>query len=161
LLKEGQVLLFGGRLSIREDDLPKLIAESVAILDPDARRLPEGFSFYTGGNHSASGGSARPAAAAEAIAPAAPLTAESAGRPTAGSSGKGTLLIRYYGRYNDPGYQRLLAMLQYFHGDAQVRIYLAQSERTVDLPPACWVELSNDVLKLLAGRYGARNLAII
>jgi DNA polymerase-3 subunit alpha len=45
LLGDGTVLLVGGRLSIREDDQPKLIAEQIAVLEPGMRQLPPGFEL--------------------------------------------------------------------------------------------------------------------
>lgn len=46
LLAEGSPVLISGRLSIREDEQPKLIAERIAKLIPEARTLPEEFRQY-------------------------------------------------------------------------------------------------------------------
>ena len=71
------------------------------------------------------------------------------------------LWIRYGGRRNDDGYQRLLAMLQYFHGETPVRLYLQQESGIEDLPVRYSIQLDNDILKKLGRRYGPENLAIL
>ena len=43
ILATAKVLLISGRLSIREDDIPKLVADQIAELAVDAMCLPEGF----------------------------------------------------------------------------------------------------------------------
>jgi DNA polymerase III subunit alpha len=223
LLRDGEVLVIGGRLSIREDDEPKLVAEAIGRLEKTATRLPAGFDFRIGGRsrnaRTASremtqmGAAPSPAAArrsgreedpamfddaslpepppenvdTEYLPPDLPPEIEnldSAGQrpaspaPAAGdeqrstehaaerepdqkADGAGpTLLIRYFGHAGDAGYQRLLAMLQYFHGTTPVQVYLAASARVERLPHTCWVELSDEVLRRLALRYGASNLAL-
>ena len=52
-------------------------------------------------------------------------------------------------------------MLQYFHGDTPVRIYLDQEERLVDLDPAFAIDLADELLVILAARYGSGNLALL
>jgi len=151
-LQPGAVLLIGGRLSIREDDLPKLVAEQIAVLDKTASRLPPGFNFHPGN------GSSRPPVPNahtrnQPQAPAEPIT------PNPGNSR--LLAIRYLGNSQDAGYKRLLAMLAFFQGNTPVRVYLPAEERSVNLPGTCWIELSDDVLRFLAERYGPENLAII
>ena len=181
ILRDGGVLLFGGRLSIREDDAPKLVADSIAVLDKDARRLPEGFdgrgsygsrngaysksgrSSYNGSNGAGraptSGGAT---GAAGSAAPAASPAAADSGNPAKPvPKDARVLFIRYFGQSDDDSYRRLLAMLQYFHGETPVRLYLAVSGQTVDLPHTCWIELSNEILQFLAQRYGPKNLAIM
>ena len=91
--------------------------------------------------------------------PVAPALADIDAERTADGSGT-TLLIRYFGQAGDAGYKRLLAMLQYFHGTTPVQVYLAAASRLESLPHTCWVELSDEVLRRLAIRYGANNLAL-
>jgi hypothetical protein len=234
ILQEGNVLLIGGRLSIREDDVPKLVAEAVALLEPGISRLPSGFEYKPGqpsspgrfanGSSGRSQGSGRPPdsrsassqqrqptvastrqpTASQAQAPAAEPTSplpddpddsldglvppEDAGwvapddleqdrsmrdrdRMTAeeplparpDNPGKPSLVlwIRFAGRKNDADYQRLLAMLQYFHGDTPVRIYLQSEDKIEDLPVLYHIQLDDDFLRKLGRRYGSENLAIL
>ncbi|MDW7656019.1 MAG: DNA polymerase III subunit alpha, partial [Bacillota bacterium] len=163
MLREGQVLLIGGRLSIREDDAPKLIAETIALLEADMRRLPTGFEMRmptSGAQRLQKHAAAQPtdAAAEQKQAGDAKHRTEqavSSGKP------KIRLCIRYSGLEQDEGYKRLLAMLQYFHGVVPVRIYLEQEERLVDLDQVFAVDLDDDLLGIVAVRYGSGNLALL
>lgn len=169
MLREGEVLLIGGRLSIREDDVPKLIAEVIAPLEAGMRRLPAGFEKRL----PPAGAQRRQDMPVRQNTPVAPTGDGSAGHRQSGdtrqrteqadSSGKSRvrLCIRYYGLEQDEGYRRLLAMLQYFHGDTPVRIYLDQEERLVDLDPAFAIDLADELLVILAARYGSGNLALL
>ena len=151
-LQPGAVLLIGGRLSIREDDLPKLVAEQIAVLEKTASHLPPGFNFHTGN------GNSRPPVPNAHARTQKPAPAEA----PAPNPGTGRLLaIRYLGTSQDAGYKRLLAMLAFFQGNTPVRVYLPAEERSVNLPSMCWIELSDDVLRYLAERYGPENLAIV
>ena len=215
ILQEGNVLLIGGRLSIREDDVPKLVAEAIALLEPGASRLPAGFEYKPGqpqypgrsanGSSSRGPGANRPSGDRQAFAqprqavPAAraeiPLVQQSpaitadresfsleglnppdeegwvppddpesdrpSGREDRPTSPQPVLWIRYGGRRNDDGYQRLLAMLQYFHGETPVRLYLQQESGIEDLPVRYNIQLDDDILKKLGRRYGPENLAIL
>ena len=133
-LTSGNVLLIGGRLSIREDDQPKLVAEQIAILDKNARQLPAGFNFRA--------------------------NAQSRRPPAVPKNSRRTLAIRYMGALDDSGYKRLLASLAYFNGDTPVRIYLPAEDRFLDMPPGNWIEMTDEILCCLADRYGAENLAL-
>ncbi len=151
LLNGGNVLLIGGRLSMREDDKPKLVAEQIAVLDKAAVKLPAGFDFRPG---SAKQNSKRPN-------PPPPTIVNSESDEPAVSKDERTLAIRYMGKANDAGYKRLMAMLQYFHGNTPVSIFLPAANKNYKLPPDCWIELTNETLRQLADRYGADNLAIL
>jgi DNA polymerase-3 subunit alpha len=142
-LQEGQVLLIGGRLSIREDDAPKLIAEALAPLAVSDRRLPNGFDYK----------------ASQRLRPPGPVLPVS-GAPTDESRPSLTLVVRYRGRVHDDGYTRLLALLQYFAGPVPVQIHL-----DAEMPPLTQkgggVALDDDLLQRLAARFGAENLALL
>ena len=71
------------------------------------------------------------------------------------------MAIRYNGNFDDAGYKRLMATLAYFQGDTPVRVFLPAEDRFVNMPHNCWIELTNEVLRYLADRYGPKNLAII
>ncbi len=149
LLLPGNPLLIAGRLSMREDEAPKLIAERIGALAKDARSLPPGFAASNGRNRYQ-----RPAPKpVERPRPTDPKTAPD-------PSDK-HLAIRYHGGVQDEGYKRLLATLCFFQGDIPVRVYLDAEQRVVNLPAACKVRLDNDLLTVLANRYGPENLAIV
>lgn len=166
ILEDGAVLLIGGRLSIREDDEPKLVAECIARLEKDAKKPPEGFDFKPYQNRSGYSGQPRPASSGPARArppappPAAPMPGPAA-QAQVPPGVRQTIVIRYFGQEGDPAYRRLLAMLQFFQGSTPVSIYFPASGQTRELPPDCWIEMSDEVLQLLANRYGPRNLALV
>jgi len=151
LLGDGTVLLVGGRLSIREDDQPKLIAEQIAVLEPGMRQLPPGFELRRMSARSP----ARDADDSRERPPEEAVVQEAARRPA-----RAKLCIRYHGLEEDAGYKRLLAMLNFFQGAMPVRIYLDQEDRLVDLGPRYAVAFDDEVLKRLAERCGSQNLAL-
>ncbi len=164
ILREGEVLLFTGRLSIREEDAPKLVAESIAQLDKNAAGLPAGFDLKIARSRGDTNSKPQTAAAAKPRAPQTSAPADPPALPAAeeaAPSSRHVVAIRYWGQAGDAGYRRLLSMLQYFHGSTPVRVFLPSCQKPVDLPPACWIEMSNEVLQALASRYGSRNLAIL
>jgi DNA polymerase-3 subunit alpha len=138
LLDEGRAYLISGRISSREDEAPKLIADDLVLLEPQMDRLPWGWARPEQGS-----GQTRSAAAE----PALPVRTR--------------LCLRYFGLEYDAGYKRLLATLQYFHGQVPVRVYFVQEERLVELDPAYAISLDDKILQQLAARYGAENLALL
>jgi len=200
LLREGQTVLLAGKLSLREDDNPKLIAELVSPLDPRQTRRPPEFERYLAncGNGSYASGNRRPAdrqaapaigqqTAAQAAGAAEPADGADAissgdakpettntnsnqdkkpdtrndGQPNANAAAVRTLAIRYLGERDDPGYQRLLAMLRFFHGSMRVRVYLANDRTGHELPADCWIEADDKILAQIARRYGMSNIALL
>jgi len=71
------------------------------------------------------------------------------------------LCVRYFGRRDDPGYRRLLSMLRFFHGDCRTEVYLDQTGERILMPEDCWVERTDPVLRLIAGRMGIDNIAFV
>ncbi len=178
LLKEGQTVLIAGKLSLREDDTPKLIAEMISPLDPHQTRRPPDFDRYlaNGGNYSSASGlnrqqgnnNRRPSAdqhqdtaATAAANPASSRDTESTGQSAAHAAAARTLAIRYFGQRDDTGYQRLLAMLRFFHGSMRVRVYLANDRSGHELPADCWIEPDDKILAQIARRYGVSNIALL
>jgi DNA polymerase-3 subunit alpha len=159
LLQEGQVLLIGGRLSIREDDAPKLIAETIAALEPQMRQLPRGFSQRGGASRREAGG-LRQSEKTETVPARHHSSPPREHGPVAPAAGL-RLCIRYTGLEHDEGYKRLLAMLQYFNGPMPVQIYLEQEGRLIDLDPVCAVQADDRLLRRLAERYGVANIAFL
>ncbi len=142
LLQEGAVLWIAGRLSLREDEQPKLIAEAAGLMTPDMTALP---------------------------ADLAPLPArrqparhtQPAPTPARQAAGHVRLCIRFYGQPKTAAFDQLMATLSYFQGPTPVRLYLEPGGKTLDLPADRWVSLDDATLKRLADRYGAQNLVLL
>lgn len=143
VLQEGNVVIIAGRLSMREDEEPKLIAEAVAGLQPDTVVLPAELRRFGNGQNSH-----MPARISDkAVAPAKKKRSPH-------------LWIRFSGLEGTEEHKRLLAVLSYFNGSTPVVIYWARDKKTTRLQQNFWVELDNDILKVLAQRYGPDNLAL-
>jgi len=158
LLQEGQPVLLGGRLSLRDDDTPKFIAELAVPLTPDLTRRPAEFDRYLGTGNGSTG-------ERNSNGPASGSPANRDSRPAAAASSSGaatrTLAIRYWGEKDDAGYRRLLAMLRYFNGPMRVKVYLGTSRTGHDLPADCWIEADDKILLEIARRYGMTNIALL
>lgn len=180
LFNEGETLLVAGRLNIREDDTPKLVAEAVARLEPQMAALPQSLTLWQASKNTAASGNHREGNGRGVASQASGGNYhEGNGRGAAsqgsgGKSGRGEvkplspiqpdqrlLVIRYQGEQDDDGWQQLLAMLRFFHGSQPVRVYLAREQRLVDLPADCYIEMDDKILQQLALRYGVRNLVLL
>lgn len=164
LLQENRVLLIRGRVSIREDEPPKLIAESFSELsrnagdrkaDPVSNRK-DGFSGRT---------YEKTAASKEAENQARDKLDREDEKacgyaPKAAPPGLQRLGIRYEGQENDAGYKRLLAAFEYFHGPMQVVMFLSSQKKNIKLTAEYWVDPSNDILKEISKICGSDNMAI-
>lgn len=158
LLQEGQPVLLGGRLSLRDDDTPKFIAELAAPLTPDLTRRPPEFDRYVGtANPSAT---ERNSNGSTSGRPASRDSRQAAATSNSRAATR-TLAIRYWGEKDDPGYKRLLAMLQFFNGPMRVKVYLGTSRTGHELPADCWIEADDKILQEIARRYGMPNIALL
>jgi DNA polymerase-3 subunit alpha len=147
---EGRTVQIAGKLSIRDDDAPKLIAELIAPLEAAQRKRPAEFDRYlANGNGNGYGRRNR----SEPDKREHPERVKTANGPA--------LAIRYLGQEGDPGYLRLLAMLRFFHGTTPVKIYLPGERTGRELTPDCWIEMTDEILAQFAGRYGVENLALV
>ncbi|NLV48959.1 MAG: DNA polymerase III subunit alpha [Clostridiaceae bacterium] len=154
MLEEGSVLLIGGRISMREDDAPKLIAEVIDWLAPDLMTLPVEFRALR--NHTVNQKKMRPGLRGK------PLEEPVERQPdTQRQQGDIRLCIRFLGTESEPGFARMKAMLAFFPGSTPVRVYLEPEKKVIDLPDEYRIQLDDKVLKRLASRYGQKNLAII
>ena len=165
-LQEGNVLIMGGRLSIREDEDAKLIAENLEILRPDAKRLPLQLQGYkhsvAAAGKDVKGGNRHKSQSADNrdLSVSADQTGFEQPSGEAGQSPGPVLWIRYLGSSDDDGFKRLLATLGYFRGQTPVAVYWPESRQYKHLDSRYWVECSDEVLSLLASRYGLSNLAL-
>ena len=174
LLQENRVLLVKGRVSIREDEQPKLIAESFSELsknatDKKAEPVSSRREAYT---HSLSHNTTQKSAGNENH-----IMESDAGKTNIRETGTGKteaapqkpadqspaaarLGIRYSGYENDAGYRRLLAALAYFHGPMQVVVFLPAQKKNISLPSEYSVDPANDILKEISTICGKDNMAI-
>ena len=146
LLQESRVLLIKGKVSIREDEAPKLIAESFAELSKTVTGSGVGIIGSKTGAGSVSG-----------------IIGSKTDQhiKTAPVSSIGTRLgIRYHGDENDEGYKRILASLAYFHGPMQTVIFLPSSKRSIQLSSEYSVDPSNEILTEISLLCGKDNMAI-
>lgn len=162
LLQPGQVLLIAGRLSIREEEEPKLVAEDLAPLTPETDRLPASFrsSANNGRRRSPSMMTPNPAPVSRPQAPAQRRPDPPSEVDDSVTADRPAVWIRFFGTSDSHAYQRLLALLRYFNGETPVHVYFAESAERKRLPRTFWVECSDEVLTILAGRCGLDNLAI-
>ena len=150
LLVEGAPVAVEGRASVREDDVPKIVADEVRMLERDA--APAAVRTASAPDAPDSRGAPPVGAPAEDEAPAAASVPETAPR---------TLCIRYRGEEGDDGYRRLLATLRYFTGSAASLVRLEPSGRLVDPGPECRVRTDDATLAELARIYGVDNLGFL
>lgn len=171
LLQENRVLLIKGRVSIREDEQPKLIAESFSELSKNAtdkkaepvssRREPymrnASQSAFQGKqqDHSQNTLQGSPQSNIQGSTRSTLEKSPQSSAPVAPRLG-----IRYAGNENDEGYKRLLAALAYFHGPMQVVIFLPSQKKNVVLSTEYCVDPANDILKEISAICGKDNMAI-
>ncbi len=180
ILQNNRVLLIRGRVSIKEDEAPKLIAESIAEIRKEApysdlppARNRGAFRRFAGepkANSDKKAESARPTASAShgADAPTesreapevASETPEAASEAHSAPPTVPRLCIRYQGTAEDAGYRRILAALQYFHGEMPVVLFLSESRQRITLPAIYSVDSDSEVLRELSGICGSDNMAI-
>ena len=152
ILKENRPLLVSGRISVREDEEPKLIAEYIEELkknedyDPLSEKRKASALFEP---------------EEQAIVDARFFEAPDPPTERSGSPDGRKLAICYHGAFKDNGYERILAALGYFRGPIPVLIYLSGEKRTVELPDYCAVELNDDILFELSRICGKDNIVII
>jgi len=172
LLQENRVLLIRGRVNLREDEAPKLIAESFSELSktaPEKKAEPIIHKNDSRNNHGyrppyQNGRDIRSAAAeaAPARSSAARTVKDSApaDAPLPEPHPVQRLCIRYEGAENDPGFRRILAALAYFHGLMPVILFLSSARKKILLPAEYSVDPTNDVLKEISKICGTENMAI-
>jgi DNA polymerase III alpha subunit len=169
IIKENNVLLIRGKVSIREDEAPKLIAESITELPAVCagskappvmhQKAYSGEKRWNGRESSRSEASGTGRASEKSGS--APNDRENfSGEAVTVKDPVRRLCIRYSGGENDEGYRRILASLEYFHGTMPVILFIAPTKKRIELPMQYAVEATDAVLKEIAGICGASNMAI-
>ncbi len=174
ILQENRVLLIEGRISLKEDEAPKLMAQSITELTPNMELpAPRRKSFVREKNgypialdksvHSPNRPDPSPEILHDPRAGGEITDDGEDKRPCVDTSEKEIgqrLCLRYFGDEKDTGFRRLLSTLEYFHGRMRVVVFFANSGKRVLLPEQYAVDPQNDILKQIAQQYGFDNLAI-
>lgn len=147
MLHENSILLIRGKVSIREDEAPKLIAENFSRLaENSGTPLPE-----------------TPVISATSVPDTGKNIPEAHTAPPGEKKdsvpGK-RLAVRYGGSFEDKGYSRILSALSFFSGSTPVYIFLPSEKRSIALPSEYSVELSDGVMDALSGMFGKDNVTM-
>ena len=152
ILKENRALLVVGKVSVREDEDPKLIAERFEDLEQNDTSDPPHPS-----NPAPAIDITNPAGAVPAIEDDSESPAE---RPAEGGQQQ-KLAICYHGSDADEHFSRILATLGYFRGSVPVFVYFSRDKRTIELPDRYSIELNDDILREITRVCGSDNVVII
>jgi len=179
LLQDNTVLLMQGRLSIREDEEPKLLAEKISLLRKDdvlseeteekplvaveeLKKMAQPLNLTTEQEMI-------PPPMEENIPPpeeAPPEEIETGdfikdrGASKIESEGM-RIFIRYPGKEEDDGFQKILSALCFFHGTVPVVLYLSEEKKKLALPPKYAIEVDSEILKALSKSFGEENIVLM
>lgn len=159
LLQENRVLLIRGRVSIREDEPTKVIAEAFGELEVEGDNplppRPKKWNDQRGGSFEKKRNNSSLGSNKETIVP--PNSLNQRPEPEAKVARLG---IRFSGQVGDDSYKRLLATFAYFHGPMPVVLFLTGEKRIHSLEQAYAIEPDNRILKAIAQVVGSENMAI-
>ena len=164
LLGEGKAILVRGRLSVREDEAIKVIAEELFDLAnlPKAARV-ELASFGRGRTAAGYSPASNSAAQDSSVVQDSPADSSAvwAKMPDPGEapSTQNTLVVRWRGETSEEALKPLKSALAYFPGSSRVRVYLEQESRLLEPLPR-GVQLDSETLALLAERFGVENISV-
>ncbi|MDD4323961.1 MAG: DNA polymerase III subunit alpha [Eubacteriales bacterium] len=178
LLRENEVLLISGTLSMREDEDPKVIAEKILPLAPDCERLPEGMQMpsarngkkqYQNGRNASynnkphKNGQAQdnapplppPAQRKEARADDPSLLSNESAKP------KLTLVIRCKETPSQKFVDAVTASCAYFPGNMPVCIFAEREGEILNQIKLPTVASDSATIAMLCERFGTENLGFI
>jgi len=170
MLKENRALLVTGKISMREDEEPKLIAEKFEDLAHNGEDVSSPLPQYTEKKftppHRETDTPVILPQEYEVSMPEETPPEESDNKrfweaPADASEKRQKLAICFHGSETDSGYARILATLGYFRGNVPVLIYFSRENRTVELPDRFAVELSDDILRAIISICGQENVVIV
>ncbi|MBN1775737.1 MAG: DNA polymerase III subunit alpha [Clostridiales bacterium] len=170
MLKENRALLVTGKISMREDEEPKLIAEKFEDLahngDDVSTSFPDNRTQTPPPPLREKNSPGRipkePVICVPEDVPPTESDDNGLWEVSADESiGRQKLAICYHGSEKDSGYARILAALGYFRGTVPVLIYFSREKRTVELPDRYAVELSDDILREIIRVCGRDNVVIV
>lgn len=157
LLQQNHVLLIRGKVSIREDEPPKLIAESIEEFVQSSEKscaeeeAPAVNPSYT---------SNLSRTLQENQKTEDDHRSEYSEKPSSPQARGQRLGIRFFGKKNDDAYKRMLAFLAYFHGQMPVVVFFADTKEILSLPNEYWIDPESDILHEFSMICGADNLAL-
>lgn len=162
ILQENRVLLIKGKISIREDEPAKLIAESFSELKKNNPEeiTEKGSSFSIDKDVSGSVDKEASESKTMMIREDHRSAAEKK-KLVAPQNRWEKLAIRYNGSVSDEGYRRILATLSYFAGKTPVCIFLPGEKRTIQLPTEYSIEVTDDIIEQISGMFGRDNVALL
>ncbi len=176
-MREGSPVALRGRISVREEEEPKFVADGVAPLTLSGAVFSGGSDAPGDWRRNGAGpvGSARARPATPLPEPPPEPPPEPSTElppeppPDPGQSppvppraqAAFRLAIRYVGEEDDPGYRRLLAMIRFFSGDTPVLVHLSPSGRVIPISAPDGVEASHAVLSEFSRRLGPDRIALI
>lgn len=153
ILQENRVLLIKGKISLRDEQNPNLIADQIIELKAEQRLDdPEFEPFMQKATLSEKGKELSNRAEGQELVDGSKQVA----RPEAGvvSATGLKLVIRCSADFTKDDYSNLLAMLDYFSGDIPVALYLEKEDRFSKRI----FSISREYIELIANRYGNENL---
>jgi len=161
IVKEGNVLMIRGRISVRDEETPSLIAEEFALLD-HSKSMLSSFPILTKKTMLSSFpipttniDTTQQRQMSDINEPNGdmPQQRQMTGIITP-KVVKKTLIINYKGKNNDEKYKQLLAMLEFFHGEIPVKIIFDHDGTTKVLSSQYGIEFTNDTISELMKRCG-------
>ena len=167
LLCEGQALLVKGRLTVREDEPIKVIAEELFDLTDLSeatknelaafrrrKNLPLPQQAHPGRETTKAEAEYEVEAGGYLPSAATAIAAESDYKPR-----DTTLVIRWQGGTDENALAPLRSTLAYFPGSSRVRVYLERETRLLE-PLSQGVHLDRETLAFLTDRFGVENISV-
>lgn len=159
ILKEGAVLLIRGRVSVREDETPSLLAEDFALLNSTSENLSAFPVLNTGKGRLDNSFTKNTKPDDSNSKNTKPDDSISKNTKPDGLMQK-TLVIHFQSSRESGKYRQLLSMLEYFHGETPVKIIFNQSNYSETLPSEYWITFNDDTLIELVKRCGKASISL-
>ena len=145
LLEEASLVRIRGRLSVREDEAPKVVAEEVLPLEAGSaprRRVP--------------------ASARADCEPTEPARGEPGGAPHAAdgpAAPKGKLFLRY-AQDGVRAFEKVKSLLEMYPGDTPIVVYCADVNQSFKVDGRWWITPSDTLIEELQVRLGVENVKL-
>ncbi len=146
LLKENNIVVVSGRISIKEDDAVKLLCEQVMLADDYIR--DGGAAFAARESRRGQGGGA-----------SSPRGGDADARGSYARKAK-KLYIKLSSR-DDPKKERAFALLQIFDGALPVYVFHADTRQTLLAPRSLWCDGGEVLVRELRALLGAENVRLL
>ncbi len=173
LLQEDEAVMIRGKISVREEEEPKLLADQVEPLEDWIRKMASGAPFagvprVKKLQAEPAQGSTAPAQAERPrknTAPAEPVPAETAPAPAEMPGKTDAVLARevrrkLFLRLNREQMDHVMACLALHGGTIPVYLHLPAENTTLLVPRECWSDGGEDTLRLLREQLGEANVVL-